>query len=170
MRVLLAVAVSCFVLAWGSSAFAQADWCWDMDLVHAIVTGNTITVHHDATVYNCCPTDFVYDVTIEGSDIRVVEHEILEMPCSCLCCYNLSVDIENVPPGEYSLIFVWTDYEQGGQREWPLHVVVHAAGEGGELRVVPDRTFECIENQDVPEDIPEPPADTWSEIKKLFRQ
>ena len=52
-------------------------WCEDADLIYAVVDGSTITVVHNATIYNCCPDSFVYTVDQWPNVIYIEEIEVL---------------------------------------------------------------------------------------------
>jgi hypothetical protein len=151
---------------------AQEDWCWNADLIYATVVGGTITVMHDATVYNCCPEPFAYDVLQEGSTIGVWEHEILENPCFCLCCYNLGVELLDVAPGDYVVEFHWFDYEAGDWLMRPIEVVVPPADRDGVLAIGEILNSGCTGYSDVPEGDETPPADepeTWGAVKHIYQ-
>ncbi len=157
-------------LAIGACGAAAQEWCLDADDVYAVVDEGTITVYHDATLYNCCPEYFDFEVSQEEMVIRVRETEILEEPCDCLCCYNLAIAIEDVAPGDYLLAFMWFDYETAVWQEWLLEVTVPDEGQGGELVVGDVTNSGCVEAMDVPESgDPADHGDTWGRIKKLYR-
>ncbi|MCK4414801.1 MAG: hypothetical protein KAY32_14800 [Candidatus Eisenbacteria sp.] len=147
-------------------------WCWEADEVHARVEGATIAVFHDATVYNCCPDPFEYEIVLEENVIRVREVEVLSNPCYCICCFDLAVTIEDVPPGDYTLEFTWYDYEE---RDWLvrlLDVSVPDAGQADLPAVGETYSSGCIEAQSVPDSAGPNEDDqrspTWGRIKSLF--
>lgn len=151
-------------------AGAQGLWCDDADDVYATVDGDSVTVHHDATVYNCCPAGFHYDVDEEASVIHVLETEILDTPCFCLCCYNLSVGIKGVAPGDHEIVFRWWDYETDGPQERSIPIHVPDAGQTGELAVGVNVASECLDTASIPE--PEEPRvqpTTWGNLKVIYR-
>ena len=147
-----------------SPVLAQWDWCWDLDDVYAEVIASTIRVHHDATLYNCCPERFDYAVSQQGNVIRIEETEI-NPQCACMCCYDLSVDVEDVPPGSYVVEFRWWDTEAGDWLSVPLEVTVPDVGQAGPLVLGPSAMSDCLTVG-----IPEPNASsTWGSIKALYR-
>ena len=89
-----------------------SEWCVDLDQISAVAHDSTITVFHTAAFYNCCPVDIAYSLEQAGSTFIVRETEI-EPQCLCFCCFNLSVDIEHVPPGDYLIEFHWDNFETG---------------------------------------------------------
>jgi hypothetical protein len=157
-----------------TSASAQDfdHWCWEADEVHARVDEDALIIFHDAALYNCCPDPFDYTVSLEGSTIRVRESEVLTEPCYCICCFDLAVTIEGLPPGDYELEFSWYDYEgEAWLARW-LEVAIPDAGQA-HLPAVADRyNSGCLAAQAVPEtaspepDDEEPPS--WGRIKALF--
>jgi hypothetical protein len=53
--------------------------------------------------FNCCPGEIVVDITFENSTITIREDET-EALCSCLCLFDLDYRIENLAPGEYTIV------------------------------------------------------------------
>jgi hypothetical protein len=106
-----------------------AYWCWDADFVYAEVDGGTITVHHEAAYYNCCPWPVEYEIDVAAGLISV--QEIAHAACWCMCCFDYSVEIEDVPAGMYLLNFSWFDEESNEWTVWSLGVNVPAAGQVG---------------------------------------
>lgn len=164
LTVILAVAVA--------PATAQMWWCEYSDDIYATVDGSSLTIHHDAALYNCCPEDIVFDVQEYGFFIEIEEHEILDIPCPCMCCYELTVDILNLWPGDYTIVFGGQDYETGWQTQY-LYATVHDEGQGGSSLPGGRTVSDCIEDPTAvpdPEDLPpEPPAKSWGSIKACYR-
>jgi hypothetical protein len=111
---------------------AQPGWCWGTDYFRTSVAGGVITVQHENALYNCCPDYFDYSINQEGALIRVVETEIATMPCACMCCYMLPVEIGPVAPGQYQIDFSWHD-EEVGEGHIVLDVTVPEWGKAGGL-------------------------------------
>jgi hypothetical protein len=174
MRALRPLMILVLAGALAAAAPAHGDWSWciDADEIYVHIEDATIVVYHDLALYNCCPLEFTYDVSLAGDRIDVTEHEILEEACACLCCYNLSVRIEDVPPGEYTLFFAWDDTESG-PAVVELPVSVPDLGQGASMPVAgPTLNSGCLESGAVPEEpYAEPPREgsgTWAQIKALF--
>ena len=143
------------------AAWAQP-LCTDDFIVH--VEGSLVTITHKGAFYNCCP-EFEYDVMLE-EDLMVVHEVETHQGCFCVCCIDLSVEIEDVPPGEYVLEFHWYDYEAAEWLVWIDTVIVPDVGQGS---VVPyvfqhDRSG-CYTS--VPGE--EEHSSTWGAIKTLYR-
>ncbi|MCK4411902.1 MAG: hypothetical protein KAY32_00025 [Candidatus Eisenbacteria sp.] len=173
MRAIVTTLTGLVLLAFASPTPAQEYlWCFNADDVWAEVSGTTVVIHHDATVYNCCPDPFEYQVHLEGGVISVREIEVLSTPCDCLCCFRLSAEIENVPPGEYTLEFCWYDYEVWDWVVLVLEVVVPESRAEGDLAIGTIRSSGCIDAASVP-DPGIPPeevfTETWASIKALYR-
>jgi len=150
--------------------FVQPAWAQEscQDSVFAVVEGNSITVYHTGALYNCCPTRFDYDVHLVDEYILIVENEILWNPCYCICCMDLTLEMDHVPPGEYTLEFHWYDYET---EVWLVEIfpVVVPGGvpDPGEPIVVYSSHSGCYdEMSDVEE---QEPTTTWGTIKALYR-
>ena len=56
--------------------------------------------------FNCCPDGFEADITVDNGNIRVVETDILSMPCTCLCLFDFAYSIDSLPPGVYEIQIV----------------------------------------------------------------
>ena len=148
------------------------DWCWDDDQVYAEVAGGRVAVFHDATIYNCCPDPFEYEISVEGDFIRVREIEVLSNPCYCICCFNLAMTIEDVPAGDYTLEFTWFDYETDDWLARSLEISVPDEGQAAFPALGDTHSSGCIEPQSVPDE-PNPGdqeevSPTWGRIKHFF--
>ncbi len=87
-------------------------WCEvDDSIVVLTAPGRMQILHNDAT-YNCCMTGVALTVSIQGSLISVEESELLEIPCMCLCCYDVMASVVNIPAGAYTLRYCWEDQDQ----------------------------------------------------------
>jgi hypothetical protein len=144
------------------------DWCYNADNVYAFVYGSTVVIHHDAALYNCCADGFDYTVDQVGDTFYVEEIEILTNPCYCICCFNLSVAIEDVAPGEYMITFSWYDYEIYDWVQEELHVSVPDVGQTGRNEPGSIYWHGCLESPTSASDPVEGP-EAWSVIKSLFR-
>jgi hypothetical protein len=134
------------ILSLPAQIFAQGyPWCSSLDQVSAEVEGSNLILHHDAATYNCCPDSFSYSVTITANVLYVVETEILSNPCACECCYNLSTMIEDLPPGDLSVVFRWFDDDPAGWRDWPLSVMIGDLGQGGSVHAGSSTRSGCLE-------------------------
>lgn len=147
-------------------------WCWDADNIYAQVVGSTVTFYHDAALYNCCPDRFDFEIDIAGGELIVEEYEILSSPCYCICCYNVALEIEDVPPGDYTGVYHWYDYEIEEWRVWLLEILVPDVGQSGEPQISWVSTPECLESSSVPEQEPsgeDPDSGTWGRLKTIYR-
>jgi len=159
-------------LAMPSVASAQMG-CELPDEIVAHVQDGLIVVGHQNATYNCCPDEFLYEVSEEDDVIRVWEHEIRTYPCACVCCYMLGVTIDGVAPGEYRLEFHWLDYGTGAWVFETLPITVPPGPPPGRAGIVDTYSSGCLSS---PQDLPEPPEtspdegseSTWGRIKSLF--
>lgn len=151
------------------SICAPAAFAWpgcEEDLLHAEVSGSSVTVFHDDAAYNCCPDGFDYSVDVQGTEVYVVETEILTEPCLCLCCYDLSVEIENLAPGEYSLHFTWYDYDTVRWETWSDTVLIPDVGQGGAAYIGESTNSGCIDANAGPE--PGVQCSAWGKVKAVY--
>jgi hypothetical protein len=68
---------------------------------------------HANAAANCCPTEIIAEITIEGSEITIVEDEILDNPCYCLCLFDVDYELEGITPSEYTITIegLYLDFE-----------------------------------------------------------
>jgi hypothetical protein len=171
MRRILALSLVLSV-AGGVACAEEYLWCEHADQIWGEVHGSTVTIHHDAALYNCCPDRFDYSVDyIPGFQIYVLELEILSEPCDCNCCYDLSIDIADVAPGEYQVWFEWWDYETAHGQIGGFQIVVPDIGQSGDAQLGHSSNTGCLEETSVPEDPAEPEnaESTWGAVKALYR-
>ncbi len=94
-------------------------WCADQgDYIYAEVDHGTITIHHDAAFYNCCPDSIAYTWQLDDHLFTVVETEY-NPQCMCMCCFDLTTSMLDVAPGDYQIDFQWLDMAHG-----PQHVIL----------------------------------------------
>lgn len=113
-----------------ASPSAQAWPGCSVDRIHAVVAEDTVTVFHDAAAYNCCMDSVTYSVAQTSGRIEIVETERLTNFCTCLCCFDLSVQVEDVAPGTYALVLSWHDDETGQDEVWSEEIIVLGGGQG----------------------------------------
>jgi hypothetical protein len=165
MRIAVASAGALFLLGFAGAASAQ--WMFCDDRIVVTVDGSTVHVEHIGALYNCCPDGFAYDVNVEPGRIDIFEHEILSIPCTCLCCIDLGVDILDVPAGDYTLYFSWLEYDTGQWEVRTREITVPEVGQGNTSQVGPTSRSPCYE-PGTPVD-PEQKETTWGRMKALYK-
>jgi hypothetical protein len=166
------------ILVWGLGfglgqvfpAAAQSPLC--DDFIYAVVDEGNLALHHQGAEYNCCPIGFTYDFSFEGETLRVTESEILPEPCDCNCCFDLVARLADVPPGQYSVIFKWFNYESWSWQEWLLEVSVPEAGQTGDPVLAAVNQSDCYWETTGVETSPAPPGPspaTWGTLKATYR-
>jgi len=144
------------------------------DEFEVLVDDNTVTVLHNDAEYNCCFYQMLYDITIEGNQLDVVETEdIGGGGCYCTCPFDLSVAVDNLPEGQWTLVFHWLDWngwqqvelpftvEQSGQPGSPEVAAVESSGCTNDTTAVPDQQTQQDDDQ-------QNRSHTWSTIKSLY--
>ena len=160
------------VLGWALlivAILASAAWGWpgcDQDQIWAVVEGDAVTLFHHAAAYNCCLDSVANVVTQTPGRIEVRATEFASTPCACLCCYNLSVRLEDVSPGLWTLVYVWDDYDTGETEEWTEEIVVGGASPGPVFIASSSRS-DCLDMTSSPE--PRFDAGPWGRVKALYR-
>jgi hypothetical protein len=160
----------CFTIALTVVAGAPPALAWpgcEEDRLSAVVHSDTLIVYHDAATYNCCMDGVEYSVVQDDRQIWIQEMEILTDPCACLCCFDVSVQIEDLMAGSYTLVFTWSDYDTGQWEQWTEQVTVLDAGQGGEPFVSRVDNSGCIDPIAVPDPDVEP--DSWGGVKSLYK-
>ncbi len=146
---------------------ASANWCEDADLIRVEVEGARVIVHHDAALYNCCPDPFAYDVQLAGGVMTMVETEVLTNPCFCICCFDLQATVEDVPAGDWVLVFEWYDYESAAWTSDTVSFTVPDVGQGDPPDLAGAERSECLVESSV--DDPAPPGIEWGRMKTYYR-
>jgi len=70
------------------------------------INGNNITVIHQNAVYNCCIDKIEVTLSISGNILKLIEKEIVGMPCACVCTFDIESVINNLSKGDY-IIQIW---------------------------------------------------------------
>ncbi len=85
-------------------------------IIYNYGSNGTLTIEHNNTAFNCCYTPDI-TVSITNSIITITEQGIGEMPCDCICLFDLTYEIPNLNSGTYQLIinqgYVRDDDEHG---------------------------------------------------------
>lgn len=71
--------------------------------VEASATGGVVHISQKLS-YVCC-ADLAVSAGVDGHTVRVIETNVGEI-CRCICGYPLSIDLEGLPPGAYT-VEVW---------------------------------------------------------------
>jgi hypothetical protein len=81
------------------------------DQVEIWVEGNDILMRHTDALYNCC-AEIVVELVDRRPLFKLIEKETHpnNPPCHCLCYYEITARIEDLPPGTYR-VEVWNEDE-----------------------------------------------------------
>jgi hypothetical protein len=162
--VVVMAALACAVAMGPAPASAQ---CEPDDQFAVFIVDGMVTVIHEHAEYNCCMDGCEYAVELAGDIIDVVETEVVSLPCWCLCCFWLQVQIADVPPGDYTVRFHWCE----GYDDWQvadLPIVVPDNGQGDEPSIAACERSDCYSGSTaVPPDAPLPT--TWAQLKAGYR-
>ncbi|MBN2345644.1 MAG: hypothetical protein JXO51_04575 [Candidatus Aminicenantes bacterium] len=74
----------------------------DQDCLEYRCDGSTLRMKHINACFNCCPGEIGADIRVDGWVITIQESEATAL-CFCLCLFDLEMEIENLPPGQYSI-------------------------------------------------------------------
>jgi hypothetical protein len=83
----------------------------------------TFLLNHINAGFNCCPSNLTADITIQDNVISITEYEHFDTtgPCYCLCLFDVNYQIDNLPPGEYTIEVIELYLEEGDE---PLEFTV----------------------------------------------
>jgi len=159
-------------------SLASEYWCTDQDEIYADVAGSTVTIFHQAAFYICGEIQFEFDFSVDpdAGQIDITENFIVIQPAYCFCCYESSVAIDDVPPGEYTVNFTWYDEESNDWVIYQFDVSVADVGQTDAPRVSDTAYSGCLPEMASVED-EEPGADesdsdddsTWGRLKECFK-
>jgi hypothetical protein len=118
-----------------SSRAASVDTTGDLGCLEWSYDGvRTLTLTHINAGFNCCPV-IAADFVFEGTTIRITELDSLfEGGCFCLCLYDVTYRVDNLPPGTYRII-VEEPYLSSG--DGPLDITMNLTAEPQGTRCVP---------------------------------
>ena len=156
----------CLCVLFPVAATAQAEfWCWDADEILAYVEGDTVRIQHLAALLNCCPEPISYEIEVGDATIFVEEHSLYV--CDCNCCSNLEVTVEDVPPGQWNILYRWFDVESWEWTERVVEITVPDVGQPLQPAIVAQVYSGCLEGTNVPEE--RGPCASWGSVKTMFR-
>jgi hypothetical protein len=156
MRILILETICWLFLLVGMASAQGYPWCSTMDYVLAEVDGGNLVLHHKYAAYNCCPDPFTFAMTSSNDSLYVTEREVLTMPCSCLCCYNLSTTVEGLAPGEWHIVYRWLDDDPWGWRDSHLTVIIDETNQAGFPAIARSEKSGCLDPSGTAEDIQDP--------------
>jgi hypothetical protein len=66
---------------------------------------STLLIRHINAGFNCCPLEIYSNISIAGDEIMIQEYETFDTagPCACLCLFEVYYQIDNLPPGQYTI-------------------------------------------------------------------
>lgn len=143
-----------------AAALAQTD-CGEDQLI-AEVDGATVHLTHGSAHYNCCST-VAFAIAAAPGSYLVTETESGPY-CYCTCCFTLTAQLDDVPPGQQTITLRFNDYDTGAWRELSTTVTVPDVGQGGDGTLASTWKSECGVTG-----VSDPPAETWSALKRHYR-
>jgi len=73
------------------------------DCVEYVYSGDTLSIRHINSAFNCCPKEILVDASVSGDTIVIVERES-EGLCDCICLYDLNIKVLNLTPSKYTVV------------------------------------------------------------------
>jgi hypothetical protein len=69
-------------------------------------SGTTLSLKHINAVFNCCPSSITATAAVSAGSIVINESEdTSQQVCSCVCQYNLDLQVDGVVAGTYVITF-----------------------------------------------------------------
>jgi len=76
----------------------------DQDCIEYEYTGDsTLRIKHVNTCFNCCTGAFEVDIRVDSNQVLMVERELLDIYCWCLCPFDIEYEFDLLPPGIYTI-------------------------------------------------------------------
>lgn len=104
--------------------------------------GATLRLKHVNAGFNCCPGEISAMIRVTGNAITISEMEAMA-GCYCKCLFDINYLIENLPPGQYTIL---VDEPYVADGDAPLSFSLH-------LEPGASATF-CVERGHYPWEIP----------------
>ena len=84
---------------------AETDTCnYEIeDCVEYTYSGDTLSITHVNSAFNCCPKEILVNASVSGDTIVIVERES-EGLCDCICLYDLDIEVLNLIPSKYTVV------------------------------------------------------------------
>lgn len=157
MRTVIKVLAVALLVALAPAAAAQE--C-DERVAFETSPGQIDVLHYQA-LYNCCSW-IEFEVVTVDLEIDIFERErLIEGGCDCLCCFDMTVSVAGLEPGDYT-VRIWKNSEHAGGIDvlygtWIVPVV------GYSEPFIHSDYVPCA-GTGAPDDI-----GTWGMIKALYR-
>ena len=84
--------------------YATANTPDNQSCIEFLYVDSTLHLTHVNAGFNCCPGNISSDFVFDGTTITISEGEATA-ECFCECLYDLEMEIENLPPATYTLVF-----------------------------------------------------------------
>ncbi|HPN37034.1 MAG TPA: hypothetical protein PL041_01435 [Melioribacteraceae bacterium] len=62
-----------------------------------------LILKHINAGFNCCPNGIYTTISLNGNKLIINEHENSN-DCRCLCLYDIEMEVNNINPGNYTII------------------------------------------------------------------
>ena len=96
-------------------------------MYYALDSSNKLTLQHTGSVFNCCPKEITATVSVEGGVIDIAEAEDFGdgFGCTCLCTFDLTIEVADLAPGTYT---IQADGPEGSGLKFTVELVHGASG------------------------------------------
>ena len=87
-----------------------------------IVDENLVTIKNTDILTNCC-SSFQSELNINNNVISITQRDTSIQKCKCMCNFDLSYSISQIPPGNYTLVIYREEYTKFGYNEYKKYQV-----------------------------------------------
>lgn len=159
------------LLLWFATPAVGQDylWCYDADEIVFDLNpqSHVLTIEHKAAMYNCCPEPVSHDVVVTEGLISITESAGELQLCDCICCFDLKVEVGEIPVGFWTVKFQWRQEETGHWVEQQVEIVVPEAGDASDPQVLFQEISDCLISSTVPD--PPETVSIWGSLKSWYR-
>lgn len=143
-------------------------WCYLGDAFSfEFDSDNNLLITHSAAMYNCCPEPVSWDIEQTPGLIYITEFIGEDEPCDCICCFELSVQVTEIPAGMWTIRYRWFDFENLVWSYRDFMAIVPETDSEGFAELVDGEISPCIEVSSVPD--PQELLWPWGAIKSRYR-
>lgn len=86
-----------------------------------------LVLNHINAYFNCCPDSIFIDIYQNGDTIIIEEHEAAAL-CDCHCYFNITIQVENIYPGQYIIKFIEPYLGNNEQLIFPIDLTQQISG------------------------------------------
>lgn len=99
------------------SSFSKSESC----IIYSYDGIGKLSLKHINAGFNCCPNGIYTTINLTGNKLVINEKENAE-DCRCLCLYDIEMEVNNILPGNYTIIVIEPYAEYGPPFEFDANL------------------------------------------------